>query len=270
MKKQIICIRWGRKYGVDYVNRLYAMVARNITPPFDFYCFTDSDQGLNPAIRAMPLPDLGCELPRTRQGIWGKSRLWRADLGGLSGPVLFLDLDVVITGNLDDMFTHGAPDDVILTRNPNTPFERLGQTSVYRFPVGKLAPLREEFLADPQGVAERYVFEQRFVTRRAPGGVKFWPRGWVRTFKWHCVRAFPVNLVAPPKLPAGTKIVIFPGGLNPPDAIAGRWNARHRHMSRWDHLKAGLRGEREGSLLRHMRHYILPAKWVEDAWRDAP
>lgn len=270
MKKQVICIRWGEKYGVDYVNRLYAMVARNITPPFDFYCFTDTFEGLDPGITAMELPDLGCDMPKVRQGIWGKSRLWRADLGGLSGPVLFLDLDVVVTGNLDALFEHGSPDDVILTRNPNTPFERLGQTSLYRFPIEKLAPLREEFLADPQGTAEKYVFEQRFVTRCTPGGVKFWPKGWVATFKWHCIRLFPINFFAPPKLPDGTKVVIFPGALNPPDAIAGRWNERTSHMSPWEHLKAGLRGEREGSLFRHLRHFLWPTKWVEDAWRKKP
>ena len=60
---------------------------------------------------------------------------------------------------------------MILARNPNTPLERLGQTSIFRFPVGKLLPLQEKFLADPQGVADTYQFEQRFVTREAPGGV---------------------------------------------------------------------------------------------------
>ena len=29
--KRVICIRWGQKYGTDYVNRLYGMVARNIS-----------------------------------------------------------------------------------------------------------------------------------------------------------------------------------------------------------------------------------------------
>lgn len=28
-EKQIIFIYWGTKYGADYVNRLYGMVARN-------------------------------------------------------------------------------------------------------------------------------------------------------------------------------------------------------------------------------------------------
>lgn len=268
VKKQIICIRWGDRYGVDYVNRLYGMVARNITPPFSFHCFTDNPDGLHPGIVAHPLPDLGCEMPKTRQGVWGKSRLWRADLGGLSGPVLFMDLDVVITDNIDPFFSHGDPDDVILTRNPNTPFERLGQTSLYRFPVGRLASLHAEFLANPQRVAETYVFEQRFVTRRAPGGVTFWPRGWVRTFRWDCVRTFPLNYVLAPKLHAGTRVVIFPGGLNPPDAIAGRWNSRSEALPPMQHIRAGLSGRREGSLLRHLRHYIPPVDWVKEAWRE--
>jgi hypothetical protein len=268
MTKQIICIRWGTKYGADYVNRLYGMVSRNVTPPFAFYCFTDDPAGVRPEVTCLPLPDLGCDMPKVRQGIWGKSRLWRADLGGLSGPVLFMDLDLVITGNIDGFFDHGSPDDVILTRNPNTPFERLGQTSLYRFPVGKLEPLRTEFLADPQKVAETYVFEQRFVTRRAPGGIIFWPRGWVAVFRWHCTRVFPLNFFLQPKLPANTKVVIFPGGLNPPDAIMGRRNAKSQVTSPAGHIRAAFAPGRKGGILRHLRHYLKPTTWVEQMWRE--
>jgi hypothetical protein len=63
--KQFICINWGTKYGADYVNRLYGMVARN----------------------------------------------------------------------------------------PSNPLEKLGQTSVYRFPVGKLLPLLERFAKSPLEIA---------------------------------------------------------------------------------------------------------------------
>jgi hypothetical protein len=179
-----------------------------------------------------------------------------------------MDLDLVITGNLDCFFEYGDPDDIILTRNANTPFERLGQTSLYRFPVGKLAPLRDEFLSNPQETAEKFVFEQRFVTHRSPGGVKFWPKGWVSTFRWHCMRMFPINYFQPPKLPLGTKAVIFPGGLNPPDAIAGRRNARSPLRSPLEHLLAGFRGDRDTSLVRHLRSFLLPTQWVKDHWRE--
>ena len=139
-----------------------------------------------------------------------------------------MDLDLVVVGPLDDFFSYGDADEVILARNPNTPLERLGQTSLFRFPVGKLLPLQEKFLADPQGVADTYQFEQRFVTREAPGGVEFWPDPWVRHFRMHCARTLPLNFFLPPRLPRDARVVIFPGGLLPPHAIAGQWGGRYR------------------------------------------
>lgn len=139
-------------FGPEYVNRLRGMIARNITPPFRLICFTDDGAGLHPDILVRPLPEFDYEAPRNTPGKWPKSRLW-GDLGDITGTVLFLDLDVVIVGDLDDFFTHGDPDDTVLATNPRRikPFEKLGQTSVYRMRVGKLAPLQGIFRADPQG-----------------------------------------------------------------------------------------------------------------------
>ncbi|MGG7645885.1 glycosyl transferase [Rhodovulum sp. YNF3179] len=265
--KQIICIKWGSKYGPDYVNRLYGMVADNITPPFRLVCFTDDTSGLRPEIETRPLPEIDYDdRPAKTFGRWPKSRLWSRDLGGLDGVVLFMDLDVVVTGSLDPFFDHGDPEDVILAYNPTTPLERMGQTSIYRMPVGKLAPLQEEFAADPQGIADRFGFEQRFVTRRAPGGVKFWPRRWVQLFKLDCIPPFPLNYVRPPRLKPGTRVVIFPGPLNPVEAIEGRWNWRYEPRAPMDHLRATFDGRRIESVPKHLRHYFLPAAWVKDYW----
>ncbi len=109
MTKQVICINWGTEYGAPYVNRLYAMVARNITPPFTFTCFTDNPSGIHPAVICEELPEIDYEIPKTKRGIWPKSRLWGAKLGSLSGVVLFLDLDLVITGSLDDFLRLATP-----------------------------------------------------------------------------------------------------------------------------------------------------------------
>jgi hypothetical protein len=268
VKRQVVCISWGPKYGAPYVNRLYAMVARNLTPPFSFTCFTDDPGGFNPAIRPEPLPPLDVVMPTGTKGIWPKARLWGPQLGGLEGPVLFMDLDLVVVGPLDDFFTYGDPDAVILARNPNTPAERLGQTSIFRFPVGKLVPLQRKFLADPQGVADAYRFEQRFVTREAPGGVRFWPGPWVRHFRMHCVRTLPLNFFLPPKLPKGTRVVIFPGGLLPPHAIAGHWTGGYRPSTPAEHLRGLFSPDRPDPPLRYLRHYLRPAPWVAEAWRE--
>lgn len=265
--KQIICIKWGSKYGPEYVNRLRGMIARNITPPFRLFCFTDDAAGLHPDIEVRPLPVFDYEAPVRTRGKWPKSRLW-GDLGDVTGVVLFLDLDVIITGNLDPFFTYGDPGDTILGRNPNTPLERLGQTSVYRMRVGTLKPLQALFRADPQGVADRYGYEQRFVTRNAPGGVRFWPRGWLAHFRMHSIPVFPLNYLRPPRVPRGSRIVIFAGALNPPDAIAGRWKPGWPSRSPVEHIRAGLRGDRTESLARHLRHYLRPADWVRELWRE--
>ena len=68
--KQVICISWGPKYGPPYVNRLYGGVARNLTPPFTFTCFTDMPEGLRPEVRAEPLPALDVAMPTGTKGIW--------------------------------------------------------------------------------------------------------------------------------------------------------------------------------------------------------
>ncbi|TRD16671.1 glycosyl transferase [Palleronia caenipelagi] len=265
--KQIICINWGTKYGPRYVNRLYAGVARNVTPPFRFVCFCDDPSGMRPEVETQPLPEIDYEIPRTRTGIWPKSRLWGAKLGDLSGPVLFLDLDVIVTGSLDPLFEYGAPEKVVLARNPSNLLEKLGQTSVFRFPVGGLLPLQERFKADPQAIAETYRYEQRFVTREAPGGPEFYPRAWVAHFRRDCRRIFPLNYLLAPKLPRDARVVLFAGHLTPQNAIEGRYGD-YRQPSARAHIAALWRGKRKGSVLSHLRHFIRPSPWVAENWRE--
>lgn len=268
MIKQVICINWGTRYGAPFINRLYASVARNITPPFTFTCFTDSREGIRDEVLCEDLPEIGVEMPKTIRGIWPKSRLWSQKLGSLEGVVLFLDLDLVIVDNLDDFFTYGEPDDVILATNPAKPLMKIGQTSVYRFPVGKLLPLLTEFKQDPQAVADKYVFEQRFVSKKAPGGIKFFPKKWVRHFRAHCRRPFPLNYFIAPRLPKGSKVVIFPGGLHPEHAIVGQYGVDSDSRSVNEHLRALFSKSRKDPPFKHLRRFILPTPWVSDHWRE--
>jgi hypothetical protein len=265
--KQVIAINWGTKYGPPFINRLYAMVERNITPPFTFTCFTDNRQGIRPEVLCEDLPPLDFDLPVTSKGVWQKSRLWGPRLGTLEGPVLFLDLDLVIVGNIDAFFTVGRPDQVMLARNPVRPLERLGQTSVYRFQVGKLVPLLDKFRADPQGIADVYDYEQRFVTRNAPGGVTFFPRRWVRHFRYECRPFFPLNYFMDARLPKDARIVIFPGGYHPEHAIAGGSRTR-MGLSAGEYIRQ-LRDRPENqSFSNYLRSFTRPVEWVKEHWRE--
>jgi len=268
--KQVICAKWGTKYGTEYVNRLYGMVSRNITPPFRVYCFTDDPAGIRPEVTCFPMPELKCAHPERTRGQWRKVTLWNEDLYGLSGPALFIDLDSVITGNLDPYFSHGSPDDVILARNWARPLQRLGQTSVFRFPLGGNGQVLKRFEADPQGIADRFHYEQHFVTDTIGARLKFWPSAWTRHFRIHCLGALPMRYLREARLPKEARIVTFAGGPNPGDVIDGRWSPYSPpYEGVWAHVKRAWdpKARRHG-WWRHLKLFVRPCGWVREHWRE--
>jgi hypothetical protein len=82
----VACVCVGDKYGDHYVHRLRNMVARNLGP-HRFVCLSDQDiEGID----CLPAPDL--------PGWWAKLGIFR----GLpvEYPLLYLDLDMLVTGDL--------------------------------------------------------------------------------------------------------------------------------------------------------------------------
>lgn len=92
----IVCIKVGQKYGSEYVNILYASIKRNLTLPFKFYCLTDNPIDLHPKIECISAV-IGLE------GWWQKLALFHSGLMP-RGQLLYLDLDLIILGNLDSIF----------------------------------------------------------------------------------------------------------------------------------------------------------------------
>ena len=82
---------WGDKYPDYYVQRLKQSVSDNLTLDHRFVCITDRD-----------IEGVKCVPPPTDwPGWWGKIGLFKP--GFCDEYNLWLDLDVVITGNLDQM-----------------------------------------------------------------------------------------------------------------------------------------------------------------------
>ena len=270
LTKQVICAKWGSKYGPEYVNRLYGMVARNLTPPFRLLCFTDSTDGIRTEVQCYPMPELRCPTPARTRGKWRKVTLWDENLHGLSGPALFVDLDSVIVGDLDGYFSYGDPDDVILARNWARPFQRLGQTSVFRFPLGKNGHVLRNFEKDPQGIADRFRYEQHFVTHSIGSRLKFWPPAWTRHFRIHCLGSLPMRYLREARLPGNARIVTFAGGPNPGDVVDGRWSPESPpYQGVWKHLARTFdRTARRGSAWQHLKQFVRPSSWIRDLWRD--
>ena len=98
-------MKWGTRYGADFVNRLNAAVQRNTARPTQLVCLTDDPSDIDEAVicKAIPHINLPDNLITTP---WRKLVLWQDGLAGLKGDVLFLDLDLVITSSLDEMFDY--------------------------------------------------------------------------------------------------------------------------------------------------------------------
>ncbi|KRX07220.1 hypothetical protein PPERSA_00377 [Pseudocohnilembus persalinus] len=94
----IVCVKWGTRYGYEYVNKLYRGIKRNTTLKFKFFCFTDDKEGLEPEITAKPLKE---EWKRW----WGKASLFAEDKD-IEGSVFYIDLDMIVTGNIDEILQY--------------------------------------------------------------------------------------------------------------------------------------------------------------------
>ena len=78
------------KFGPEYINRLHAMIARNITPPFRLFCFTDDGTGCIRMSLCARCPISAYQVFRsTPRGKWpavAAVGIWR----DVTGVVLFL------------------------------------------------------------------------------------------------------------------------------------------------------------------------------------
>jgi len=259
-------MKWGDKYGPEYVNRLYAGAKTYVTGEFSFACLTDDSSGLDPAILSYPIPELGCTHPTKTRGKWKKVALWGKEIEQhLNGTVLFLDLDSIIIDNIDCYFNFGNPEDIILERNWARPLSRLGQTSVFRFTIGAHPDILAIFQKDSQAIADRFQFEQHYITHSTKKFLKFWPRGWTRHFRLHCLGPMPWRLFKAARIPKGCKIITFPGGPNPAEAMVGKWTTDSpQYQGRRAHLSRVWR-EKNPALL---RKFIMPIPWIKTLWSD--
>jgi len=95
----IVCFKWGPKFTADYVNNLYRAIQRNTTVEHRFICYTDDPEGVECETRPFLI-----DLP-----VW-----WY--IIGLTNPehdhadkLVYMDLDTIITGNIDHILTLDKP-----------------------------------------------------------------------------------------------------------------------------------------------------------------
>lgn len=107
MERNVLCVKWGDKFQSEHVNRLYKMAKKNISLPFNFYCWTEDSTGIDKEIKIVSL-DKNLDLKKW----WWKLTLFKKN--ELKGINLFLDLDVVIQNNIDHLFKYATKNKLTL------------------------------------------------------------------------------------------------------------------------------------------------------------
>ncbi len=188
---QFCCVKWGTKYNSAYVNVLADMVERNCSLAADFICFTDDPTGLNEGIDVR-------ELPGGLEGWWNKIYLFKPDLFPPKTRVVFLDLDVVVTGRLEPLIDR---------KGIATDWQQGGyNSSVMVWDSGEYEGIWNNF--NPE-IAKKMFGDQDWITTF--GGWDEFPVGWIASYKIHSMK-WP---------PTGSIIVAFHGDPKPHEINEG-------------------------------------------------
>ncbi|MGR3511939.1 MAG: glycosyl transferase [Paracoccaceae bacterium] len=246
----VICIRWGTGFGPDYVNRLFRAIQRTSARDVRFFCITDDRTGFDPSIEALELVEepfhakMMETLSKTpRRGPMRKVSMFNPDLiPDLRGPLIAMDLDVLVTGPLDDLADY-APGKVCMRPVWTTPSRRVGvgHGSVLKFEpkrhhylYGNIASNTEAEIVKANGSEQSYTS----YTAYDAGDFEPFPTKWIVSFKYECRPVRPLNLILRPKLPEDARVVCFHGTPKMHEAVEGyKADPLHRTRSA-DWLKA--------------------------------
>ena len=252
----VICIKWGKAYGAEDVNKLYGMVSRNMKKHvLHFYCFTDDGHNLHKGIIVKPLPKINCAQEDIKYVYQKEVGLCDDNLGGLNGQrVLFFDLDVVITGSLDEFVSFPKKDEFIIINDWNTRGNAIGQATCYSWKVGTLGFIKKYFEDNVKEVLKKFhTASQAYLSSKVIekwGELKFWPEGWCRSFKFHALPHWYLRPFFAPQLPKGTKVLAFHGHPKIEEAIKGVWSI-------------------DGvPLFKRLYKTICPSPWLKEYWKE--
>jgi hypothetical protein len=218
-------------YGPAQVNTLRRMVARHYAAPHRFVCVTDDAAGLDDDVTAVPLWDDYANLPnpsfRGGPSCFRRLKLFSRDIGAVLGDrIVHMDLDIVITGDLRPLLDR--PEPFVAWRNPNPKWPLNG--SFFMLTAGAHPEVWEDFdpdlspaIADAAGCRGSDQGWMSFVLGRQQP--TWGPEHGVWSWQDEIARRGRIGR-APFKLPAGARVVVFHGPLDP-------WHPSAPRMAPW-------------------------------------
>ena len=226
----VVCTLWLSAFPTSYVRLLRNAVKDHLKCEHRFICITDNPSAIDSDIEAIEMPDVGIPFEKKRSGCWPKINIFAEGLLPPNSPTLYLDLDVLIRGNLDQFFEQITDlGGFHSTREWNPSIweliplslrpDRGVQGALLGFIPKEHYWVHELFASNQSKIYSRYHDDQRFL-EDAIRDRYYWPFDWTASFKRHCVKHFPINIIAPRvKEPNHAKVVIFHGNPRPIDVV---------------------------------------------------
>ena len=129
----------GPTYSVEWVDKLYRGINRNLDIPFNFVCLSNIDT-----------PYTTIPLISNSDIFWTKIELFRKDL--LEGPTLYLDLDTVICQNITEDILKLPRDQFLMTQEP---ISNIINSSIMYW-NGDYSYLFDEYSANKSAIVQQY------------------------------------------------------------------------------------------------------------------
>jgi len=177
-KITVLCVKFGNKYGMEYVERLRNMVSRHLTLPYEMVCLTDDHHSIS-EVRSIIQKNAGYQ-----KGWWHKVHMFDPNLD-IQGKILYLDLDVVVCNNLNKLAQltgngfYGIRD---FNRKFYPSWNHLN-SSVLCWTHQQHSDIWNEFNKD-RYTAMRLQGDQDWIWKVAKNRIKFWPNEWIQSYKW--------------------------------------------------------------------------------------
>jgi hypothetical protein len=217
----VVCWRWKptpgyrSEYSPTTVNVLRRMVARHYPRPHRFICVTDDPAGLDSGIEIIPLWNDFAQIPsphgKKNPSCYRRLRAFAPEIGDLFGPrFVSLDLDCVITGDLQPLWDRSEPIVMWGDTNPRTHYNG----SMMLMSAGARPQVWTTF--DPQSSPDQsrragcFGSDQGWISYcLGPGEAKWSRHDGVYSFR------NDLKLSNPDRLPSNARIVIFHGNEDP-------------------------------------------------------
>lgn len=174
----VLCVKFGDRYGRDYVEKLRNMVSRHCTIPYEFACLTDDPKEIS-GVRKIYQPNANYS-----KGWWHKVHMFDPSLP-MQGRILYFDLDVIIHENIDKL-VKVSPGEFYGIQDFNRRFHRAWKylnSSVMSWEHGSQNYIWENFKVNPRD-AQRMHGDQDWIWKLAQNKIKFWPESWIQSYKW--------------------------------------------------------------------------------------